>query len=59
MKKDPARFFKPKPYLKEYLRALRKGGKKIFILTNSRFDYVDAGMRHVLQDYTDELGTFV
>jgi len=36
--------------LLKYLELCREGGKNLFLLTNSPWPFVDAGMRHVLRD---------
>jgi hypothetical protein len=35
-------------FLGQFLERLRAAGKKIFLLTNSPFPFVDAGMKHLL-----------
>jgi len=45
---DPARYFEPRPYLEDVLRELNGDGKKLILVSNSPFWYVDAGMRHVI-----------
>lgn len=59
VKSDPERYFKCKPNMSSYLKALREAGKKIFLLTNSHFNYVDAGMKHVMRDYIEQLGVLL
>ena len=46
--KDLARFIKPDPELAPALHKLRSGGKKLFVLTNSLWDYTEAVMSFVL-----------
>jgi HAD superfamily 5'-nucleotidase-like hydrolase len=41
IQKDPARFVSRDPRLPEFLQALRDGGKKVFLLTNSEYYYTD------------------
>jgi 5'-nucleotidase len=48
LKKDLARFIKPDPELAPALHKLRSGGKKLFVLTNSLWDYTDAVMSFLL-----------
>jgi HAD superfamily 5'-nucleotidase-like hydrolase len=46
--KDLGRYIKPDPELAPALHKLRSGGKKLFVLTNSLWDYTDAVMRFLL-----------
>src|SRR5437016_3494231 len=48
LRKDLGRFIKPDPELPSALHKLRSGGKKLFVLTNSLWDYTDAVMRFLL-----------
>lgn len=48
IKKDLPAFVYQDPELGPALHKLRSGGKKLFLLTNSLFDYTDAVMRHLL-----------
>src|SRR5438067_12469746 len=48
LRKDLGRFIKPDPELPSALHKLRSGGKKLFVLTNSLWDYTDAVMSFVL-----------
>src|SRR5437868_537157 len=48
LQKDLGRFIKPDPELPSALHKLRSGGKKLFVLTNSLWDYTDAVMSFVL-----------
>ena len=48
LKKDLARFIHPDPELAPALHKLRSGGKKLFVLTNSLWDYTDAVMSFLL-----------
>jgi HAD superfamily 5'-nucleotidase-like hydrolase len=48
VKKDLGSYVLRDPELGPALHKLRSGGKKLFLLTNSLFDYTDAVMRHVL-----------
>jgi len=54
VKKDLARYVVRDPELGPALHKLRSGGKKLFLLTNSLFDYTDAVMRFVLDDQLAE-----
>lgn len=45
---DPAKYFEPRPHLEGVLKALCADGKKLILVSNSPFWYVDAGMRHVI-----------
>ncbi|XP_003383248.1 PREDICTED: 5'-nucleotidase domain-containing protein 3-like [Amphimedon queenslandica] len=44
---DPDRYIEPFPNLLPLLTRLKDAGKKIFLLTNSEFDFVNRGMCHV------------
>ena len=48
LKKDLSRFIKPDPELAPALHKLRSGGKKLFVLTNSLWDYTDSVMGFLL-----------
>src|SRR2546427_6369134 len=48
LRKDLGRFIKRDPELPSALHKLRSGGKKLFVLTNSLWDYTDAVMSFVL-----------
>jgi len=48
VKKDLGHYVLRDPELGPALHKLRSGGKKLFLLTNSLFDYTDAVMRYVL-----------
>ncbi len=48
VKKDFARYLVKDLELGPALHKLRSGGKKLFVLTNSQWDYTDAVMKHVL-----------
>jgi 5'-nucleotidase len=48
LRKDLGRFIKPDPELAPALHKLRSGGKKLFVLTNSLWDYTDAVMSFLL-----------
>lgn len=45
---NPALFIDPDPKIKEMLLRIREAGRKTFLLTNSSFQFVDAGMRYML-----------
>jgi len=48
LKKDLSRFIQPDKELAPALHKLRSGGKKLFVLTNSLWDYTDAVMGFML-----------
>jgi 5'-nucleotidase len=48
LRKDLGRYIKPDPELAPALHKLRSGGKKLFVLTNSLWDYTDAVMSFLL-----------
>src|SRR5438309_3833204 len=54
LRKDLGRYIKPDPELAPALHKLRSGGKKIFILTNSLWDYTDAVMSYLLDGQLPE-----
>jgi HAD superfamily 5'-nucleotidase-like hydrolase len=54
VKKDLARYVVRDPELGPALHKLRSGGKKLFLLTNSLWDYTDAVMRFVLDGMMPE-----
>jgi HAD superfamily 5'-nucleotidase-like hydrolase len=54
VKDDLARYVVRDPDLGPALHKLRSGGKKLFLLTNSLWDYTDAVMRHVLDGVLPE-----
>jgi HAD superfamily 5'-nucleotidase-like hydrolase len=54
VKKDLGRYVVRDPELGPALHKLRSGGKKLFLLTNSLFDYTDAVMRFVLDGQLPE-----
>ncbi|KAL1553835.1 5'-nucleotidase domain-containing protein-like protein isoform X4 [Salvia divinorum] len=47
---DPQKYLVKNGQLLRFLRMLREKGKKLFLLTNSPFHFVDGGMRFMLQD---------
>ena len=47
---DPGRFIEKDPDLARTLHQLRSAGKKLFVLTNSLFDYTEVVMRYLLDD---------
>lgn len=52
--KDLSRYILKDPDLAPALHKLRSGGKKLFLLTNSLWDYTDAVMTHVLDGVLPE-----
>ena len=54
LKKDLAKFIVKDPELGPTLHKLRSGGKKLFILTNSFWDYTDAVMSYLLEGQLPE-----
>jgi len=54
VKKDLARYVVKDPELGPALHKLRSGGKRLFLLTNSQWDYTDAVMRHILDQMLPE-----
>ena len=51
---SPKTYLDKAPKLGEFLLRLRSGGKLTFLLTNSPFDFVDAGMRFMLSNIADQ-----
>ena len=54
MRKDLGRYIFQDPELGPALHKLRSGGKKLFLLTNSLWDYTDAVMRYLLDGVVAE-----
>jgi HAD superfamily 5'-nucleotidase-like hydrolase len=54
VKSDLARYVVKDPELGPALHKLRSGGKRLFLLTNSQWDYTDAVMRHLLDQMLPE-----
>ena len=54
LKKDLAKYIVRDPELAPALHKLRSGGKKLFILTNSLWDYTDAVMEYLLEGQLPE-----
>ena len=54
VREDLSRYVLRDPDLGPALHKLRSGGKKLFLLTNSLFDYTDAVMRHLLDGVLPE-----
>lgn len=48
--KDPAKYVRPTPYLKQVLENLKQAKKSLIFVSNSPFWYVDAGMKYVIGD---------
>ncbi|XP_028078677.1 5'-nucleotidase domain-containing protein DDB_G0275467 isoform X3 [Camellia sinensis] len=47
---DPQRYLVKNSQLLRFLRMLKENGKKLFLLTNSPYYFVDGGMRFMLED---------
>jgi len=54
LKKDFAKYIVKDPELAPALHKLRSGGKKLFVLTNSLWDYTDAVMSYLLEGQLPE-----
>jgi 5'-nucleotidase len=54
VRKDLARYIFQDPELGPALHKLRSGGKRLFLLTNSAWDYTDAVMRYLLDGQVQE-----
>jgi len=53
---DPARYLDPNPNLVKYLTRIRESGRSTFLLTNSPYYFVDAGMKYLMGDLIENLG---
>ncbi|GLD92178.1 hypothetical protein PINS_up000711 [Pythium insidiosum] len=53
--KDLPRYVEPSPMLLPFLERIRNSGKKMFLCTNSSFQYIDAGLRYMIGDDWREL----
>ncbi|GMQ04169.1 hypothetical protein CsSME_00049683 [Camellia sinensis var. sinensis] len=51
---DPQRYLVKDSQLQRFLRMLKENGKKLFLLTNSPYYFVDGGMRFMLEDSLGE-----
>src|SRR3954464_1202356 len=49
LKKDLSKYIEPDPELAQALHKLRSGGKKLFVLTNSLWDYTDTVMSSLVE----------
>ncbi len=58
VKSDLGRYVVRDPELGPALHKLRSGGKRLFLLTNSLWDYTDAVMRHLLDGLLPEYPTW-
>lgn len=47
----PEHFFDPNPQLGLFLSRLQEAKKTTFLLTNSPYGFVDAGMKFMLKDF--------
>ncbi|KAK1289988.1 hypothetical protein QJS10_CPB18g00299 [Acorus calamus] len=47
---EPQKYFVKKGEVLPFLRRLRDNGKKLFLLTNSQYYFVDGGMHYMLED---------
>ncbi|CAM6012545.1 unnamed protein product [Sphagnum balticum] len=51
---EPAKFLQKNNDLVKLLKMLKQRGKKLFVLTNSPFPFVDGGMCYLFQDFKGE-----
>ena len=58
VRRDMARYIYRDPELGPALHRLRSGGKKLFLLTNSQWDYTQAVMSHLLDGLAPEYPTW-
>jgi 5'-nucleotidase len=54
IKKDLPNHLEQDPLMGVFFERLRSGGKKIFLLSNSSFWFIDAGMRYLLKDFLED-----
>eukprot|EP00466_Bigelowiella_natans_P005643 jgi/Bigna1/77205/fgenesh1_pg.46_\ len=52
---DPARYLDPNPNLVKYLTRIRESGRSTFLLTNSPYYFVDAGMKYLMGDLIENV----
>ncbi|KAL1097030.1 hypothetical protein V6Z11_D05G008100 [Gossypium hirsutum] len=55
---DPHRYLVKNGQLLRFLRMLKEKGKKLFLLTNSPYYFVDGGMQFMLEDSTGNSGSW-
>ncbi len=55
---DPARYIERDPRLAATLHKLRSAGKRLFLLTNSRWDYAEAVLRYLLEGALPDYPSF-
>ncbi|WCJ28093.1 HAD-superfamily hydrolase subfamily IG 5'-nucleotidase [Euphorbia peplus] len=55
---DPCKYLMKNDQLLHYLRTLREKGKKLFLLTNSPYYFVDGGMQFLLEGSMDHRGSW-
>lgn len=48
---DPKKYLMKNSRVLHFLKMLKEKGKKLFLLTNSPYYFVDGGMRYMLEDY--------
>jgi HAD superfamily 5'-nucleotidase-like hydrolase len=53
---NPEPYLHSSPHLAPYLESLANANKKLFLLTNSSFKFVDAGMKFLMRDYLEKSG---
>ncbi len=56
--REPERFIKKDKFLKAALIRLIDGGKHLFLLTNSQWDYTNSMMSYILDDEDDEFSSW-
>jgi HAD superfamily 5'-nucleotidase-like hydrolase len=54
IKKDLPNHLEQDPLMGVFFERLRSGGKKVFLLSNSSYWFIDAGMRYLLQDFLED-----
>ena len=56
---NPEKYIVPNPQLLPMLSQLQTSGKRLFLLTNSSFDYINSGMNYLLGKEWRDLFEFV
>ena len=53
---NPQKFVQKMPNLTEFIKKLKDADKRIFLLTNSSFDYIDSACNYLFEDVVSSLG---
>eukprot|EP01083_Nonionella_stella_P111024 325417_1 len=54
--RTPEAFVRKLPRFSEYIKKLKNGGKKVFLLTNTKYDYLDNACEYLFEDVVSDLG---